>query len=467
MSKRKSWILLGALGLAFAASAAWAQGHDLALGSDGTIYQVHADTYGNLFPQGTATSPNNQVIALDVTPPSGTMQRMLVPGTDGPDAETLPSVVFADDSQTVFLLWETELNIHPLLQLAGFDGTKWSQVIQVTGNPFALKTSPQFTSTRDSFPSLNPDGTSTTHYRTVLHVVWQELNSANQLESFYTPIVIKDGAYIGWNPIYNLDDFLPPPASATAALSAPQAALAGAPLLQNGPDGRTVVVAYASTLLNRLASIEIDVLPEQLGELAGKTRSHIVDLGKQYNYPTASGALSQMAADTRVQIVSQGSAFQPDIIQSIADQVATQILGSQGQDLLSIAEKTRSHIVDLGATLCGWGLRSPSGVDLAKILEIGETPVPDTGDVPDTVPYQFQFRLSSNLSVPRVGPGTVKLFSSQSGDRLIVSWAQADRLFYRTSQGDGSWSDPKQLIFSSNLDLNKAYQILGQRLGNH
>jgi len=342
-------------------------------------------------------------------------------------------------------------------------------VIQVTGNPFALKTSPQFTSTRDSFPSTDADGTSTTHYRTVLHVVWQELNSANQLESFYTPIVIKDGAYIGWNPIYNLDDFMPPPAS-TVALSAPQAALASAPLLQNGPDGRTVVVAYTSTLLNRLASIEIDVLPEQLGELAGKTRSHIVDLGRQYNYPTAPDALSKMAADTRVQIVGQGSAFQPDVIQSIADQIGTQILASQGQDLLTLAEKTRSHIVDLGATLCGWGLRSPSGVDLAKILEIGDTPgaaVPDVGELPDTVPYQFQFKLSSNLSVPRVGPGTVKLFSSQSGDRMIVSWAQTDRVFYRNSQGDGSWSDPKQLIFSSNLDLNKAYQILGQRLGNH
>ena len=402
-----------------------------------------------------------------MTSPTGTVQRMLVPGTAGPDTETLPSVVFADDSQTIFLLWETELNIHPLLQLAGFDGTKWSQVIQVTGNPFALKTSPQFTSTRDSFPSLNPDGTTTMHYRTVLHVVWQELNSASQLESFYTPIVIKDGAYIGWNPIYNLDDFMPSPAS-SLALSAPQAALASSPLLQNGPDGRTVVVAYTSTLLNRLASIEIDVLPEQLGELAGKTRSHIVDLGKQYNYPTAPDALASMAADTRAQIVSQGSAFQPDVIQSIADQIGTQILGSQGQDLLTIAEKTRSHIVDLGATLCGWGLRSPSGVDLAKILEIGETsPVPDVSDLPDTVPFQFQFKLSSNLPVPRVGPGTVKLFSSQSGDRLIVSWAQTDRLFYRTSQGDGSWSDPKQLIFSSNLDINKAYQILGQRLGNH
>ncbi len=49
------------------------------------------------------------------------------------------------------------------------------------------------------------------HYRTTLHLIWQEQNAASQLETFYSPIVINDGAYIGWNPIYNLDDFLPPP----------------------------------------------------------------------------------------------------------------------------------------------------------------------------------------------------------------------------------------------------------------
>src|SRR3954453_11082395 len=105
-------ILLGALALgALAAASAHADSRDLALGSDGTVYQVRADTYGNLFPGGKDTSPANQVVALDVTPPGGATQRQLVPGTSGPDSESLPSVVFADDSQTVFLLWETELNI--------------------------------------------------------------------------------------------------------------------------------------------------------------------------------------------------------------------------------------------------------------------------------------------------------------------------------------------------------------------
>ncbi len=458
-------ILLGALALgALASASAHADSHDLALGSDGTIYQVRADSYGNLFPGGKDTSPANQVVALDVTPPGGTTQRQLVPGTAGPDTETLPSVVFADDSQTVFLLWETELNIHPLLQLAGFDGHNWSQVIQVTGNPFAVKTSPQFTTTRDSYPVTNPDGSVTTHYRTTLHVVWQEQNAASQLETFFSPIVINDGTYIGWNPIYRLDDLLPPQTSAAAA-GAPQLSLISAPLLQSGPDTRTIVVVYTSAATSRLAAIEIDALPQQLGDLAEKARAHIVDLGK-VSYPSN---VPDLAEKARAHIVDLGAAFHPEVIQSIADQVKAQILadGSLGMDLLSLAADARAHIVDLGAKLSGWGLRTANSSDQASIAEIGNSPDELPGETPGAPSYLFQFRLSANLAAPHIGPGPVRLFSSQSGDRMIVSWAQTDRLFYRTSQADGSWSDPKQLIFSSNLDINKAYQILGQRLGNH
>jgi len=466
MSMKKSRILFWALALGIASSvAAWADGRDVALGSDGTVYQVHADIYGKLFPGGKETAPSNPVVALDVTPPDGPVKRLLVPATSGVDAESLPSVLFADDSQTVFLLWETELNVHPILQLAGFDGQKWSKVIQVTGNPFALKTSPQFTITRDAYPDTVADGTTTTRHRTVLHLIWQEADATNTLETFYSPIVINDGVYIGWNPIYNLDGFLPaPPAAAAVSAGDVSTALASAPILQSGPDARTIVVVYTSQSANRLAAIEIDVLPEQLGDLAEKTRSHIVDLGRKNNgYP---GNYVALAEDTRSHIVDLGIAFHPQVIQSIADQAKAEILaeGALGTDLLVLSEKVRSHIVDLGAKLSGWGLRSGSGADMAKILQIDDDPSPSAGDSPASSSYLFQFRVASNLPVPKVGSGTIKLFASESGEDLIVSWAQTDRLYYRNSRDDGSWSDPKQLVFSNNLNLDKAYQILDQRL---
>ena len=468
MSIRKSSILLAlALGIA-AAGAARADLHDVALATDGTVYQVRADLYGKLFPQGKETTASNPVIALDVTTPDGPARRILVPSTSGPDLESLPSVLYADDSQTIFLLWRTEFNFHPLLQLAAYDGRSWSKVIQVTGgNPFADKTSPQFTITRDTYMDTADDGTETTHHLFFLHLIWQEQNASNQLATFYTPIVISDGAYIGWNPIYNLDDFLPSRLSlATAAAPVGLTSLVSTPMLQAGPGSRTVVVVYTSASTARMAAIEVDVLPRELGQLAEKARAHIVDLGRK-SYPADYASLAEAA---RAHIVDLGVAFQPQVISSIADRVKDLILaeGAQGADLLTLAEKARAHIVDLGAQLSGWGLR-PSGNEMAKILGIGDTPnpAPPADGLAVAPSYLFQFRVSSNLPTPQVGAGPVRLFSSETGENLIVSWAQPDRLFYRNSRADGSWSDPKQLVFSNNLDLAKAYQILDQRLRSH
>jgi hypothetical protein len=466
MSIKTGRTLLLALAFGALAAAARADVHDVALSTDGTVYQARADLYGKLFPQGKETAAANPVVALDVTSPDSPPRRILVPGTAGPDLESLPSVLFADDSQTVFLLWRTEFNFHPLLQLAGFDGRSWSKVIQVTGgNPFADKTSPQFTITRDAYAETADDGTGTTHHRVVLHLIWQEQNAASQLATFYTPIIINDGDYIGWNPIYDLDDFSPASRAAAAAPSG-MTSLVSTPMLQVGSDSRTVVVVYTSASAARMVAIEVNVLPQELGQLAEKARAHIVDLGRK-NYP---GNYVSMAEATRAHIVDLGGAFQPQVISSIADQIKALILaeGAAGSELAVVAEKARAHIVDLGVQLSGWGLR-PSGNEMAKVLEIGGTPnpVPPADDTTVLSSYLFQFRVSANLPAPQVGTGAVRLFSSETGESLIVSWAQTDRLFYRNSRADGTWSDPKQLVFSNNLDLTKAYQILDQRLRSH
>jgi len=196
----KTLVCMLGLGLAGAA-AALAAGHETALGSDGTVYQVRTGLYGDLFPTGRATDRANAVVALDVTKPGAPVQRILAPDSIGSEVESSPSVVFEDDSQTVFLLWESAINIHPVLELAGFDGRSWLRAITVTGNPFAVKSSPQFMITRDSYDLDDGSGNTTTRHRTILHLIWQEQGAVNQLQTFYTPIIINDGEYIGWNPL--------------------------------------------------------------------------------------------------------------------------------------------------------------------------------------------------------------------------------------------------------------------------
>jgi hypothetical protein len=448
------------LGLA-AASAALAVGHETALGSDGTVYQVRAGVYSDLFPGGRVTDRSNSVIALDVMKPGAAPQRILAPDSSGSDADSSPSVVFEDDSQTVFLLWESAINIHPVLKLAAFDGSQWSNAITVTGNPFAAKTAPQFTITRDSYEMTDDAGSSAARHRTILHLIWQEQGAGDQLQTFYTPIIINDGVYIGWNPVYNLDDFLPALPPAFGAPADVQTTLLGAPFIQGGRDERTIVVAYTSPSRGQLATVEVDVLPEQLLQLADKARSHIIDIGRTY-YPQD---LPTLAEQARSHIIDIGVAFHSEIGQSIGDQVKAEILSATVGDLPSLAEQARSHIIDIGAKLSGRGLRSPSGDDpLTRIVEVDGTP--GSAAPPDATqsPYHLlQIRAAGTWPAPRVGPGTVRLFVSQTGEDMIVSWAQADRVLYRNSQA-GGWSDPRTLLFSDSLDINKSYDILDQRI---
>ena len=455
-----------ALGLGVLGSAAGlAAGHETALGSDGEIYTVRTGTYKELFPGGKDFDRENRVVALELTKPGTALQRILVPGTGGPEAESSPSVLFEDDSQTAFLLWESTTNFHPSLKLAGFDGNAWSKPIEVIGgNTFAFKSTPQFTITRDSYEATGSDHLSVTRHRTVLHLIWQEETSADAIETFYSPILILDGAYIGWNPVYNLDDYLKDRvAGATTIESIPavQSTLTRVALIQGGRDERTVVVAYTSAALGRLVTVEIDVLPEQLVQLAEAARSHIVDLGREL-YP---GDLANLAEKARSHIVDLGRAFRPEVINSIADHVKTLILAGDAGSLQALGEKARSHIVDLGAQLSGRGLRGNNGADAtAKIVRLDENQEPPVPLTPSDTPL-LQFRTVSNLPAPGVGQGDVRLFVSQTGENVIVSWALADRVAYRISRDDG-WSDSKELRFSDNLNLGKAYDILDQRVRN-
>lgn len=453
-------VFVWAVGLGIlSASAALAAGREVALGADGEVYAVRSGNYGELFPKGKDFDPANPVLALEITKPKTPLQRILVPGTGSAESESSPSVLFEDDSETVFLLWESEMNFHPILQLAGFDGSAWSRPIEVIGNPFAAKTSPQFTITRDAFEEAGPDNSTVTKHRTALHLVWREESAAGSWATLYSPILIVDGEYIGWNPIYNLEDYLQN--LVTPADSEVQPTLARAPVVETGRDERTVVIAYASTVMGRLTAIEVDVLPEQLIQLAEKARMHIIDLG-QTLYPSD---LPTLAAKARMHIVDLGHAFRPEVIQAIADQVSTLILAGGNDGLEALAEKARMHIVDLGAQLSGRGLRGANDADAtAKLQEIDQNAAsPDPSAVAE--PFLFQFRIVSNLPVPRVGPGSVRLFVSETGENLIVSWAQADKVLYRNSR-KGVWSDSRELRFSDSLDLGKAYEILQQRLSS-
>ncbi|HVR99268.1 MAG TPA: hypothetical protein VMW27_21790 [Thermoanaerobaculia bacterium] len=453
-----------ALGLSCVALPA-AASRDTALGADGELYQVRTGTYGQLFPRGQEHERETPVLVLDVIQTDGTTVRHLVPETETEALENNPSLIYEEDSHTVFLLWESRFNYHPILMLTGFDGEDWSEAIEVIGNAFADKSSSSLTVTRDTYEVKDAEGNPVVKHRTVLHMLWEETNSVGLNETLYTPVILENGTFLGRSPIFKLNDFDRSPEPANAAEVPVE--LVRRPKIQPGRDGRTVVAVFASSTTRRLTALEIDVLPAQITQLADGARAYIIDLGARHN-----GNLRAIADDARAYIIDLGVAFQPEVARSIADSLHAYIL-SQGPvsgvpGVRSLADRARAYIIDLGARLTGRGLRNTTGTSTSPTETFDVKPTPLSGTSATTGQAQLiQIRVTSNRAVPRVGTGTdFHLFVSESGQDVLVAAASADRVQYRRSDGAG-WKDLQEIRLRDGMDLNRALEILERQVRNH
>jgi hypothetical protein len=452
------WICGLFLLTALTASSAFAAEWQAVLGVGGEVYVAKTGAYGQLFPGVKPSEAAHRVLVLEVTPPGEATRRILVPGTDDAEEEKAPALIYEDRSQTLYLVWQSQFSIHPILRLTAYDGEWWPKPLEITGNPFAPKTSPQLALTRDSYKEMvNPDELATRH-RTILHLIWEEEAAGGMLETFYSPIVFVDGVYIGRNPVFQLDELLrSEEADAAAALTAPSS-LVRSPTIQSGRDGRTVVIAYVSSMSGRLVSVEVDALPQELGDIGDKARSHIIDLGRELR--DLPRDLPAIAGKARSHIIDLGRAFHREIIDSVAAQVYTKIVESTETDIESIGDKARSHIIDLGAKLSGRGLRNP-GKAPAKIAEISSAGSGEGGTM------LLQVRAASSRPAPQIDAAEPVLFLSESGEEVLIAWQEhkQNRVLYRDSKGD-DWNGVREIKLSDSLPLSRAYEILRQRVRN-
>ena len=458
--KRTRTLLLLLASFLLVADGARALDRDAALGAGGELYQLRSGAYKDLFPQGTAARPDSLVLALDITRPDAEPQRLLVPETEGAEAETLPALVYEDETSSVFLLWASKINaIHTIFKLASYNG-RFSDPIDVAGNPYAVKNSPQLAITHDSYEDPTATGQTLTRRRTILHLEWEEEKDGNSFGTYYTPIVLEDGVYLGWNPVYALNDYFDVGTQLAAVATPVPVGLMRSPAIQAGRDGSTVVLAFPSPRGGRLITVEVDSLPRELVRLADTTRATIIDTGVRLNYPAAN--MRDLANQVKATIVTRGTAFHPEVVATLADRVYTQILstGGSSQSLTRLADATRATIIDTGYKLSARGLR-PTNQDLpSRTFEFSRVAGP--AGAPVGLSNVIQFRMASTRPAPAGVEGPARLFVSDTGDDVVVSWAGEGRILYRDSTDTG-WSDIRELRLSANLDEQHAYEILAQR----
>jgi len=427
------------------------------LGHNGTVYTVLAGSYGDLFPQSSNLDASDPVLALEVQRSDGTSQRLLVPATAGAAPDTSPALIYEDASETVYLVWASRINIHPVFYLASYDGSSWSDTVEITGNPFAMKGAPSLAITRDTFTSAASDGTTTTHDRTILHIVWKEETTTPDIyAAFYTPVVIEDGIYTGHNAVYRLDDLVASDAPADQPLSG---ALGQTITVRNGAVDGEVIIGFADSTTRRLISVGIDVVPHDLVSLADGARAHIIVTGVKYT----PSEIKSLAADARAHIITTGVRLHPGTVRLIADDVASYIeehasdLGSS-DGLSSLAEGARAHIIVTGARYTGSdGLRNVIAQSQTTVVSADPQDTQDSGYV--------ALRVVSDRALPPLEAGAPALFLSPDGASALLSWTDSAKVLYRERRDQGDWSDLQTLRLGPSLSASQAANLLAARVG--
>jgi hypothetical protein len=437
--------LAGALLLLSLADAASALQRTAVFGRDGEVFKIRTDTYGALFPQGLDAAPEASVLALEVARPGQRLVRLLVPETAGAEVDTEPSLVYEDASRSLYVVWaQRELGGLAKINLASWDGNKWSDVIAVSAAPSPLKGRPQVAVTRLPY---QPDPQGPVRQITVLYLVWWEETPVGEA-TYFSPVVLEDGVYLGWNPVFRLNDL--DRSSWDDDSDVARRALFRAPAIEAGRDSTSVVIGFANARTARLVSYEFVALPIELMQLANEVRAHIIG--------HLSLGLEPLIEDVRAHIIGHLDMAHPAVLSFVAEQVASRlrIAAPSTFDPARLADDVRASLIVAGAEAL---LGSRSGGNASGELRIIEMPNSSGSGLPG---HLVALRAVATHRMPAVGADDVSLRLSPDGRDAMVTWWSGGRLHYRETLGTG-WSDAIRPTFPRQLGEDPE-RLLGDRL---
>lgn len=449
------------LGVALVSPASGLTGRDASVGSEGELYVIQEGLYGDLFPGQGLAAPENAALALDWTGPDGDSERLLVPGTETSDVEDSASVLFEDRSNTLFVLWQTKMNvIHSRLNLIGFREGEWTDPVEISGNPFGWKSSPQLALSRDTYRTPTDDGGLRSWNRSVVHLLWWEEGPSGAPLPQYSPVTFLNGEYTGWNPVYALDELVPSGALGESATPPGDLPVARVPEIATGRDQQGVVVGFVSPTSGELVTLAVDLIPGEVTFIADKIRAQIIDLGREVPPSRQETLISKVKAE--VQDLGTSLGLHPGLTRFLADQAEEEIAATVAPDepVDNLAERIRAQIIDLGARITDGAFDRLHSKSASSVLE--SSPPSRRPAVEFSGGIHMRFSVASVRPAPASGREDVALHLAPNGREALVSWVQDGVVHYRESFGQ-DWSTSRRVPSGADMELSQILQILNRR----
>lgn len=437
MRRRVSALL--AVGVIALLAATGAGASDLARAHDasGVLYEVVPGTLEALFPRNGASSATGSfpALALDMTQPGGARERLLVPGTEASALDLDPTLIIDPQSSSLFLLWRSRTATgRSSLWLATLIDGIWHETTRIGSKELNLDGPPAVTLLRES------------EHRTVLHLLWSEAESTGAARSYYSPLVLFRGRYIGWSPILTLGSLDLHDAGGSALPE--NLSIFGAPRLRRGVDDGSAIIAFASPSTSHLVSARSRILPPALITLADEARNHLVGVGVR-RQKTA------LAAEVR-SFLNQLDVQLHDATRSYLARSAYVFIRAYANDFDSLevlGNALRWHLIAEGATLLGQAFTAvPTH---CGILAVGP------GAMRQALPtaHYMEICVISDLGLPALGFGSTNIHVSRDGTKAVLTREENGAIYFRQSLGD-AWSDERRLPLGAGQDPQTAIDTL-------
>lgn len=452
-----------------AVPAAGSIGSRAVLGDDGELYVVRTGTYADLFPEEQALPGETPILALDVLRDGEERQRTVVVGSEGPEVERAATLVFEPDSRTLYAVWESRRSPSAsALYLAGFQAGEWHEPVEISGDTAPLKGAPQVLVQRDevALPETVAEETWQGD-RTLLNVLWWEEGAGSEGVVQYAPVLFERGTYLGWNPVLRLADLDPAPrAKSSGELPDP---LLRSPQLDPGSDLRAAITGLVNPETGRLLAVETRLLPAEIGTMADELRAQIIAIG----FSQGPDRIAAIRDKLRAQIIAIGRDLNPGTVQHVASRsvaAAEALIEKRPEIPLQVfADELRAQIIAIGARwLVDLERRNPP--EATRVLELRagsgeEAPSP-------AVTHLLRLDLVASQPAPPTGPGTTRVFLSETGDQAVAAWLEDGEVFYtetleRTGPDEPAWSEPKRLVFDDSVEGLDPVAILRSRVRQH
>jgi hypothetical protein len=160
------------------------------LAPDGTLYSVRSGYASDLGLGDASVGPSDYVVAWSFRRQDGSVGQGLVPDTSGRSFKRNLQLAYDEPTESLVLLWKEDFTVLNVLRLGIFKNGEWTLANLLPNLGFAHAYNPQMLLSHQMVSTQNADGSSVSHARTILSVIWWE--EAQYQQARYAPIFLDE-----------------------------------------------------------------------------------------------------------------------------------------------------------------------------------------------------------------------------------------------------------------------------------